>query len=150
MTTDHLRIRPYAAATDLKPLSAIWLKASLIAHPFIGRERLHQQQRLIEEQYLPNAETWVACLGDPPAGFISLLDDFIGGIFVDPEHQGQGIGRALIAHARALRGGLELEVYTDNQQAMRFYRDLGFRELSRRPLDSEDMPFENARLRLDP
>lgn len=148
MKNHEVVIRPYAPANDLKKLSRIWLDASLIAHPFIGERRLLEQRTLIEDQYLPNAETWVACMDGQPCGFISLLDTFIGGMFVSPDQQGLGIGRQLISHALALKGELELEVYADNQQAVAFYARLGFQELSRRPRDDEGYAFENARLRL--
>lgn len=148
MIYHHVVVRPYQAATDLKKLSDIWLQASLRAHPFIGEQRLHDQQRLIEEQYLPNSETWVASDQDTPVGFISLLGTFIGGLFVMPDLQGRGIGRRLVQHCLALKGELSLEVYTRNEQAMRFYTALGFRELSRRPVDDAGMPFENAHLHL--
>ncbi len=147
MTNETITIRPFEAA-DTTKLSKIWLDASLLAHPFIGVTRLTEQRALIEDHYLPGAETWIASLGGEPAGFISLLDDFIGGLFVTPDRQGLGIGRRLVAHALALRGELSLEVYTANAQAMGFYKELGFAEVSRRPIDDEGYPFENARLRL--
>tara|TARA_B100000378_G_scaffold274658_1_gene269446 strand:+ start:745 stop:1197 length:453 start_codon:yes stop_codon:yes gene_type:complete len=148
MKNHDVVIRPYAPEGDLKKLSRIWLDASLLAHPFIGERRLLAQRALIEDQYLPSAETWVACVGGHPCGFIGLLDTFIGGIFVAPDRQGLGIGRQLVAHALCLKGKLELEVYTANRQAVAFYIGLGFRELSRRPLDDDGYAFENARLHL--
>ncbi len=148
MKSHDVVIRPYMLDSDLKKLSRIWLDASLLAHPFIGEQRLHKQRVLIEDRYLPNAETWVACTDNQPCGFISLLDTFVGGIFISPDRQGLGIGRQLIAHALSLKGRLELEVYTDNRQAMAFYMGLGFQELSRRPRDDEGYAFENARFRL--
>ncbi|HCO55799.1 MAG TPA: GNAT family N-acetyltransferase [Pelagibacterium sp.] len=147
MKNQDVVIRPFEAA-DTHKLSHIWLEASLVVHPFIGESRLMDQRALIEERYLPGAETWVATLSDQPAGFISLLETFIGGLFVSPERQGMGIGRHLVAHALSLKGELSLEVYTRNLQAMDFYSALGFQELSRRPTDDEGYPFENARLRL--
>ena len=141
-------IRPYIAATDLKPLSAIWFEASLLAHPFIGAERLAEQRSLIETEYMPKAETSVACLDGVPVGFISLLGTFIGGIFIAPDRQGLGIGRQLITDALARKGELMLEVYTENAQAVRFYHALGFHEVSRRPVDDFGFPFPNATLRL--
>src|SRR5690606_32422572 len=77
MKTHNIAVRPYAPTTDTSQLSRIWLEASRIAHPFIGERRLLQQQTLIEDKYLPSAETWVAVLDDEPAGFISLLDTFV-------------------------------------------------------------------------
>ncbi|KIQ01133.1 acetyltransferase [Agrobacterium tumefaciens] len=148
MKNHNVVIRPYTPDSDLRKLSRIWLDASRLAHPFIGEQRLQMQRVLIEDQYLPDAETWVACIDNLPCGFISLLDTFVGGIFVSPDRQGLGIGRRLIAHALNRKGELELEVYTDNRQAMAFYIRLGFQELSRRSRDDEGYPFENARLRL--
>lgn len=148
MTNHDVVIRPFAPERDLKRLSRIWLDASLLAHPFIGKERLLEQRALIEDQYLPNAETWVACVDGQSCGFISLLNTFVGGIFVSPDRQGLGIGSQLVAHALHIKGALELEVYTDNHQAIAFYTRLGFEQLSRRSIDDQGLAFENARLRL--
>ncbi|GAA4216488.1 putative acetyltransferase [Sagittula marina] len=148
MKNANVVIRPFDAATDLERLSTIWFDASLKAHPFIGETRLTEQRRLIEERYLPEAETSVACLDGDAVGFISLLDCFIGGIFIAPGWQGHGIGRRLIADALARKDELTLEVYTENEQAVRFYRRLGFQEVSRRAVDDSGFPFPNASLRI--
>ncbi len=146
MQTPDLVIRPFDEATDIEPLSTIWFDASLTAHPFMGRTRLLAQRKLIEEHYLPNSETWVACRDGVPIGFISLLGTFVGGIFVAPSQQGRGVGGKLMELAMERTGELCLEVYTRNENAMRFYIGLGFREVSRRQTDDLDLPFENARL----
>ncbi len=148
MENKDVLIRPFFEETDLKKLSDIWFEASLKAHSFIGEPRLIEQRQMIEEEYLPNAETSVACLNQEVVGFISLLGSFIGGIFIAPDRQGFGVGRKLIAHALARKGELSLEVYTANEQAVRFYRALGFNEVSRRDVDDFGFPFPNATLRL--
>lgn len=145
MTYSDLTIRGYRAA-DMEALSAIWFDASRIAHPFIGETRLREQRILIETIYLPQAKTLVAVHRGEPAGFISLMDDFIGGLFVSPNHQGAGIGRTLIDHAFESRAQLQLEVYTANTGACAFYRSLGFVETGRRPVDDQGLPFENAQM----
>ncbi len=147
MKNEDVIIRPFET-TDTVELSKIWFEASLLAHPFIGESRLMDQKTLIEEQYLPSAETWVAILGDQPVGFISLIETFIGGLFVSPDWQGLGIGWKLTSHALTLKSELSLEVYTDNTQAMNFYSRFGFQEVSRRSVDDEGYPFKNARLRV--
>ncbi len=141
-----IEIRAYEAS-DLHTLSAIWFDASLLAHPFLGEARLREQRTLIEAIYLPNAETWVACRAGEPVGFIGLLDMSIGGLFVAPAMQGHGIGRALVEHALALKGTLDLEVYADNRDAHAFYARLGFEEVSRRDEDDEGLPFANILMR---
>ncbi len=145
MKNMDLTIRAYEAA-DMENLSAIWFDASRRAHAFIGETLLREQRTLIETVYLPSAETWVATRCGEPAGFVSLLDDIIGGLFVSPHHQGGGIGRKLVSHALKLKGQLRLEVYTANVQAYSFYQTLGFTEVSRRPVDDQGLPFENAQM----
>ncbi|ALX14366.1 acetyltransferase [Burkholderia cepacia JBK9] len=139
-------IRTYQPS-DLHALSAIWFDASMLAHPFLGNARLRQQRTLVEDIYLPRSETWVACRADEPVGFIGLLDGSIGGLFVAPAMHGHGIGRALVEHALAIKGALDLEVYADNRDARAFYGRLGFEEVSRRDEDDDGLPFANIRMR---
>ncbi len=147
MTNEVMTIRAFQAA-DTSRLSDIWYRASLRAHPFLGRQRLSEQRKLIETVYLPKAETWVACLENRPVGFIGLLDAFIGGLFVDPDRHRGGIGRALVAHALGLKGELTVEVYAANAGACAFYRRQGFTETARRPQDDNGLPFELVCMRL--
>ncbi|KVN88577.1 acetyltransferase [Burkholderia ubonensis] len=142
----EILIRAYTPS-DLHRLSAIWFEASMHAHPFLGEPRLREQQALIENVYLPGAETWVAWCDGAPAGFIGLLDTSIGGLFVAPAMHGRGIGRALVAHALKLKGALDLEVYADNLGARAFYERLGFDEVTRRDEDDDGLPFANIRMR---
>ncbi|MFK3689942.1 GNAT family N-acetyltransferase [Agrobacterium tumefaciens] len=148
MHKTSVQIRPFDAARDTQTLSLIWLNASLLAHPFIGTQRLREQRKLIEDTYLPNSETFVAEISGQTTGFISLINNFVGGLFVSPHWQGKGVGRELIAHALTIHDALNLNVYTENAQAMGFYKSLGFREVTRSSHDDDGMPFENARLQL--
>ena len=141
MTLKTLTIRPYEGA-DNATLTEIWYAASRRAHPFLGEDRLLAHRRLVEEHYLPEAETWVSCLAGTPVGFLGLLEDHVGALFITPDQQGRGIGRALIAHGLALRGRLTLNVYAANGRSVEFYRGCGFVEVERHPTDQEGLPFE--------
>jgi putative acetyltransferase len=145
MSNIDITIRAYGPS-DQQLLSSIWFEASMTAHAFLGEQRLRQQRKLIEEIYLPQADTWVACMKDEPIGFIGLIDNFIGGLFVSTSHQGNGIGKALLSHALTLKGGLSLDVYAANQNARQFYLRNGFREISRSPVDDEGLPFPTIRM----
>ncbi|MBB6464580.1 putative acetyltransferase [Aminobacter lissarensis] len=139
-------IRAYCAA-DRDRLAQVWLEASRIGHPFMSEAELLDQQARVRDIYLPQAENWVVELDGEPAGFIGLIDDFIGGLFVDPAAHGQGFGKALVLHALALKGVLELEVYAENKLAVGFYRRLGFIETLRRDEDDEGRRQEVIRMR---
>ncbi|WP_312361744.1 bifunctional class I SAM-dependent methyltransferase/GNAT family N-acetyltransferase [Ensifer sp.] len=133
-------IRPYRAE-DRDRLVDIWLAASRVGHPFLGEERLLVQLEMVRDTYLPMADNWVAEVDGRPAGFIGLIDSFIGGLFVDPQIHGAGIGRGLIEHAAERLGRLEVSVYADNGDAVEFYRRRGFVETGRQETDDEGLPF---------
>ncbi len=147
MTRPDLIIRSFEDA-DTAALSDIWWRASLAVHSFLGEDLLRAQKKLIEEIYLPKAETSVALLGQTPVGFIGLLDSFIGGLFVDPDYGRRGIGRALVEHALERRAELTLEVYAANEKACAFYQKIGGVEIGRRPKDDNELPFELIRMRI--
>ncbi len=127
-------IRPYQPPNDTSPIIKIWDAANALAHPFLTKTFVDQVRHDIEHLYLPNAETWViADQADPQKllGFISLIvtagqTTEVGGIFIDPQLQGQGLGHALMDHAQEIHSDLEVEVFKENKIAPPFYLKYGF------------------------
>lgn len=114
---------------DLSELLDAWYSASQVAHPFLDEDFFEQERRNIAVLYLPNAETWVYELDGVVVGFIALLGNEVGGIFVDARLHRRGIGRALMDKARSIRNVLELYVFKDNQVGRKFYEKYGFSEV---------------------
>lgn len=142
-----VRIRAYSDIADRDRLTEIWLAASRVGHPFLTEAALAVQMVKVRDIYLPQAENWVAEADGTAVGFIGLIDDFIGGLFVGPKAHGRGIGKALVEHAARLKGALDVEVYAENQAAVEFYRRTGFVETLRRPHDDDYLPHEVIRMR---
>lgn len=116
---------------DLDRVLQIWYEASKIAHSFLADELLQGQKIEIRDKYIPMAETWVMEHGGVIQGFISLLDSYVGGLFIHPDFQREGAGKALVQKARAEKGELSVGVYDKNVTAHRFYREMGFCETGR-------------------
>lgn len=111
---------------DLDDLLATWYAASQIAHPFLDEAFFEEERRNIPNIYLPMADTFIYENDGVVVGFIALIGNEVGAIFVHPEFHGQGMGRALMDHARQLRGNLEVEVFKNNRVGRDFYRRYGF------------------------
>lgn len=139
-------IRPYDAQ-DLEQLLSVWYAASKVAHPFLSDSFLTQEREDISHIYLPQTETWVYEIECRVVGFISLMENEVGAIFVDPTLHGQGIGRALMDKAYHLRPFLELDVFRENPIGRGFYKKYGFRQIGEAV--HAETGFVTLRLRLD-
>lgn len=119
-------IRTYRE-TDLEEMIRIWYDASVIAHSFVPASFWASYKSAMKEEYLPLAENYVFEQEGKVAGFISLVGEIVCALFVAPEAQGRGTGKALIEYAKALKGRLSLKVYKDNGKAILFYEMNGLR-----------------------
>ena len=123
-------IRKYVE-TDLEDLLFAWEDASKVAHPFLSEEFLATERYNIPNVYLPNAETWVVEQNNRVIGFIALIGNEIGAIFVRTDCHGTGAGRALMDKAKQLHEDLEVDVFEANNIGRKFYAACGFTFLSK-------------------
>ena len=136
-----LRIRP-ARPDDAPRLLEVWEGAVRATHHFLGEEDIQFYRGVVRDNYLPTAELYVAVEpADRPVGFLGLYESDIEALFVDPSRHGGGVGRALLAHATALRPDLTVSVNEQNTRARGFYEAMGFREVGRSETDAEGRPF---------
>ena len=63
---------------------------------------------------------------DDVVGFVSCVEHQLAALLVAPDHQGKGVGSALLAHALHGREVATLNVYAANLCAWRFYEQHGF------------------------
>ena len=71
-------------------------------------------------------DTWVVENDHAVVGFIALIGNEVGAIFVQPKHHGIGAGKALMDKAQELHSELEVEVFAENIIGRRFYSRYGF------------------------
>ncbi len=132
-------LRPYEDR-DLAAVLDVWHRASLVAHSFLPADFFSAERRLIAEQWLPMSETTVFESSGRVVGFISMVGDEVGGLFVHPEYQRQGIGGLLMDHAFTGRDTLELGVLEANTLGRAFYAAYGFVEIGRTIDDATGHP----------
>lgn len=123
-------IREYASE-DTDALVAVWRAATALAHPFLPAGFVEQEAHNLRHLYFPNAESYTCELDGRPVGFIAMVGNEIGGLFLDPALHGRGLGRAMIDHVRQRCPALEVEVFERNAVGRPFYEAYGFIEASR-------------------
>lgn len=118
-------IREYETQ-DTDALIKIWESASALAHSFLPEEVTNKVRHDMRHMYLPNAETYVLEKDGKPIGFIAMVENEIGGLFLAPDQHGKGFGRKMVDYVVALRGPLTVEVFKENAVGLPFYERYGF------------------------
>ncbi|CDG21397.1 putative acetyltransferase [Xenorhabdus poinarii G6] len=116
--------------TDMDAVLSIWLEASIQAHHFVPVKFWQSQIKNMRHIYIPASAVYVYVQGLNIVGFYALYENNLAAIFVSPDKQGQGIGKALMDDAKNRREELTLSVYQQNQASYAFYLSQGFSVVS--------------------
>ncbi|CNH38153.1 putative acetyltransferase [Yersinia thracica] len=124
-----VEIRQYQES-DRPFLRALYLVSRRAAFSWLDGERFHLEDfdhATLEETIL------VAIDGDKHVGFASIFmaDNFLHNLFVAPNIQQPGVGKALLLTAQSLFTGQgSLKCLEKNQQALAFYRKHGWVDIA--------------------
>lgn len=119
-------IRKYKE-TDLNAVLSAWENTQKIAHAFLPDDFQDQEKINIRELYLPNADTWVVEEDQHVVGFIALIGNEVGGLFLQPAHHGKKLGKLMVDKAQELHGDLVVDVFEKNSVGREFYTKYGFK-----------------------
>lgn len=117
-------------SNDLEPILDIWYQASTLAHPYLDAAFVEQVITAMRDVYVPGSETWVYEIDNTLLGFISMMDNEIGGLFVLPNQHSKGIGTQLVNYIKPMHSTLEVEVFENNSIGRAFYKKYGFTQKS--------------------
>ena len=123
-------IRPLQT-DDLGAISRVHWHASRIAYRFMNWSYSEDE---VHDWYAGKLHEWdwgrVVCEGGTVVGFIAAHRAHVDQIFVDPDHQGAGLGSALMTAFldRGLRPAT-LHVFARNVPTRALYERYGFREV---------------------
>lgn len=139
---DRPRVRRFEVL-DLAQCARILLEARREAFHWERRDeqRLEDFERRVEDEVI-----FVIEVGDRVMGFLSIdwPARFLHNLYIDPAHQGQGLGRQLLERALAHMGPpVDLKTRPENTASQAFYRRLGWFEVER----LEDGPGPFVRMR---
>lgn len=138
----HLR---RARAEDCERLLQLWERSIRATHQFLAETDIVALRPLVAQALASDTVEWWVLVspGEVLIGFLGFANATIEALFIDPEHQGRGGGRLLVAQAQtlAMGGALAVDVNEQNENALGFYRALGFSVVGRSPTDGGGRPF---------
>lgn len=131
-----------AQPEDHPSLLGIWEQSVRASHDFLSEQDIQSLLPMVRDQALPELEVWV--LYDEaslPIGFMGLDNNKLEALFISPTSFRRGGGKAMLEHARKLKGELQVDVNEQNPRALAFYLSNGFVVAGRSPTDSQGLPF---------
>ncbi|EMU1128932.1 TPA: acetyltransferase [Citrobacter koseri] len=122
-------------------LIAIWCRSVDATHHFLSASYRSELEELVRS-FLPEAPLWVAVTEqDEPIAFMLLTGQHMDALFVDPDVRGCGVGKFLVDHAITLAPELTTNVNEQNEQAVGFYKKMGFKVTGRSEVDDLGRPY---------
>jgi putative acetyltransferase len=133
-----------ARPEDREEIVALWERSVRATHHFLTEQDIEALRPFVADELTSDSIDWWV-LASPTGkllGFLGFANGTIEGLFIDPDHRGQGGGSTLVAHAQRLAAGsLAVDVNEQNEDAVGFYAARGFSVVGRSPTDGSGRPF---------
>jgi putative acetyltransferase len=139
----EMHVRP-AREGDRDRLLNLWERSVRATHHFLEDSDVVALRPLVAEELASDTVDWWVLESAEEAliGFLGYTHDTIEALFIDPDHLRQGGGKFLVLHAQGLSiGPLAVDVNEQNENALEFYKALGFSVVGRSPMDADGRPF---------
>lgn len=111
---------------DFEIVIDIYIKASRVGHPFLSEETISEASEMVRTIFWDLADIFILEENAQVQGFVAVIENYIGALFVKPQAHGLGYGRKLLEYAINVRDADTLEVFVKNKNAQEFYENLGF------------------------
>ena len=131
-------VQPY----EFPAIVDVWEASVRATHQFLKEEDILYFKPLILNEYLKAVD--LRCVRDSDKniiGFLGAAEQNIEMLFIHPDARGKGIGKSLTEYAIKILHCIKVDVNEDNEQAVGFYQNMGFKIISRSELDGTGKPY---------
>ena len=136
------------AAEDMARVVEVWEASVRATHHFLTEADIQYLKPLVGDGLTElRVLAGVRDSDGQVVGFIGVEGAKIEALFIHPAWRGQGIGRRLLSYAVEALGATEVDVNEQNDQAVGFYRRMGFEVVSRSDVDGLGLPFPLLHMR---
>jgi putative acetyltransferase len=127
---------------DHKAIVALWEDSVRATHHFLDEATIEYFKPLILNEFLHAVELY--CTKNEAGnitGFLGVADRKVEMLFIHPSQSGKGIGKQLLQFAIQKLKTNAVDVNEQNEQAVGFYKHMGFVVVNRSETDSMGKPF---------
>jgi len=133
---------------DIDAMYEVWRTSALDTHDFVAETDFAEICVQVRDDYLPSRDFTVAVdETNRVIGFLAIEGNEIESLFIAPDFRRQGLGRSFVAMAAQQQNDLEVEVNTQNSQAVGFYEAMGFDTIATMEVDREGRPYPLLRMK---
>lgn len=125
-----------ASPADYPAIMRVWESSVKATHHFLQEADFLFFKDCIPKEYLPQLNVYVLENGDI-RGFIGVGGDSLEMLFIDADARGKGYGKRLLQFALDVCGITHVDVNEQNEQAVGFYKKMGFVQAGRSERDGQ-------------
>jgi ribosomal protein S18 acetylase RimI-like enzyme len=115
-----------ASPSDAEAIADVFIASFEPLLSFLPRLHTHDEDRAFIRDLVERHEVWAAEEAERIVGFAAIAPAKLEQLYVHPDAQGRGVGRALLAKTKERQpAGFTLWVFQQNERARRFYEASG-------------------------
>lgn len=127
---------------DYEKLIDIWESSVRATHDFLKEEDLQFYKPLILNEYFHQVNLFChKAISLEITGFMGIAGDSLEMLFIDPGARGEGVGKELLIYAIEQQKVKRVDVNEQNEQAVGFYKHMGFHIVNRSEFDGAGKPY---------
>jgi putative acetyltransferase len=126
-----------------------WEKSVLATHHFLTPEDFHLIKEMVKDIDFNVFKVYCLIANKELAGFIGVAEQKVEMLFLSPDHIGKGYGKALMRFAMTQLKADKVDVNEQNEEAVGFYKKLGFEVYERTEKDDQDKNYPLLRMKLN-
>lgn len=130
-----------ASSDDYPELINVWENSIRATHHFLSESDIEYYKPLILNQYFDQLNLFCIKIENIVIGFIGIDDELIQMLFIHSNGRGCGIGKMLVEYAIRNYAINKVDVNEQNEQAIGFYKHMGFEIAERYDHDSAGKPY---------
>lgn len=135
--------------SDYDEITKVWEASVRATHHFLSESDILLFRSLIRDKYLKNATLYAVRTNERRiVAFMGVAGDMLEMLFIHPDVRGRGIGKRLAEYAVRELHITFVDANEQNEQAVGFYKHIGFEVVGRDETDGLGKPFPILHLRL--